>query len=336
MSDTAATTQGTATITQGTVSTTTGNVTNTGSVGNAGSVGNIINSGTTAASTTTTTQTTGDGKIAWGEKWREELSGGDAKKLSQLQRYASPTDYVNATFALRQKMDSGELKAAATKPPENATPEQMTEWRKENGIPEKPEGYLEGLPDGVVIGDQDKKMFGTFAEAMHKANMPPAAVHAALGWYYSNFENIEAEQVTADKQTLASSEDAMRSAWGADYRTNTNMISSYLSTLAGQDGKNVVADALMSARAGDGTPLLHMPQMLGWLATLAREAGGAITVPAAQGMTQAATVESRINEIEAMMKPTSPQYRNYLSNPAIEAEYRKLIEARERLKARAA
>src|SRR5688572_23894721 len=93
----------------------------------------------------------------WPADWRQKLAGEDKKTLERLGRMASPADLLKSYRALEQKISAGELKKGL---PENATPEQVAEWRREQGLPEKPEGYLENLslPDGVVLGEADKPM----------------------------------------------------------------------------------------------------------------------------------------------------------------------------------
>src|SRR5215471_1543289 len=72
----------------------------------------------------------------YGEDWRERLAGSDAKKLDQLKRYADPSAFASAHFGLTDRIARGELKAPAKPLAADATAEQKTEWRKEQGLPE--------------------------------------------------------------------------------------------------------------------------------------------------------------------------------------------------------
>src|SRR3990172_7165987 len=51
---------------------------------------------------------------------RQQYAGDDPKKLSRLERYASPKAALDALFAAQQRISSGELKAALSP---DATPE---------------------------------------------------------------------------------------------------------------------------------------------------------------------------------------------------------------------
>ena len=74
----------------------------------------------------------------WPDDWREQLAAGDEGLLKQLKRYASPANYAKAGFEAQQRLRAGQAKEPL---PENPTPEQITAWRKDNGIPEAPDGY---------------------------------------------------------------------------------------------------------------------------------------------------------------------------------------------------
>jgi hypothetical protein len=106
--------------------------------------------------------------------WRKSVSGGDEKAVKTFERFATLGDLGKAYREAQAKISSGEL----AKPlPKDATPEQIKAYREGNGIPEKPEGYFEKLPNGLVIGEDDKPLFEGFAKSMHELNAPPAMIH---------------------------------------------------------------------------------------------------------------------------------------------------------------
>ncbi len=80
--------------------------------------------------------------------WRKQVSGGDEAAAKLLERYTTADAFGKAHLEAVKKISAGEF----AKPlPKDAKPEQVTEWRKANGIPEKPEDYFEKLPNGRVI-----------------------------------------------------------------------------------------------------------------------------------------------------------------------------------------
>lgn len=264
----------------------------------------------------------------WSDKWREDYAKGDDKRLSTLQRYQSPAAVLDALFAARQRIDSGELKAAL---PKDATPEQITEYRKANGIPDKAEGYLADLPKEIKVEDWNRDAVKAFTEAMHKVNASPDVVRAALAWQHANEDQQIDQRVHADQSLQRETEDSLRAEWGPEYRTNLNHIHSFLDAAAPQD----VRDRLLDARTPDGKPLVGTPEVVRWLSGLAREWLPVSSVKGIGGTGDVgANVDNRIAEITKMMGDSNSAYWKGAQADAIQKEYRDLIDAQNRVKAR--
>lgn len=265
---------------------------------------------------------------AWGDNWRETYAGTDSARLNVLKRYTDPKAVLDAHFALKQKVDSGELKSV--KPlAKDATPEQIAAYRAENGIPANAGDYLANLPNGLVIGEADKPTLTNFAEAMHKANMPPAVVHQAIGWYNQWQEQQAADIAKASKEAKQKGEDELRATWGADFKTNLNLANDFLAQTAGEE----MADSLANAVLPDGTVLGDNPKALQWLAKMAREVNPVATLLPNGGGGTGASVDSRIAEIEKTMRTNRAAYNK---DTKMQDEYRKLIDARQKMQARKA
>jgi len=235
---------------------------------------------------------------------------------------------LDAHFALKQRVDSGELKTS--KPlAKDATPEQVTAWRAENGIPANAGDYLTNMPNGLVIGEADKPVMTAFAEAMHKANMPPAAVHQAVAWYNQWQEQQAADIVKAEKEAKQRGEEELRTTWGPEYRTNLNLANDFLTTSAGEE----LADVLTNAVLPDGTLLGDNPKVLQWVAKIAREVNPVATLLPNGGGGTGASVDSRIAEIEKTMRTNRAAYNK---DVVMQKEYVQLIEARQKMTARKA
>lgn len=271
-------------------------------------------------------------KSVWGDDWRETYASADDKRLNVLKRYASPKDMLDAHFALKQKVDSGELKVV--KPlPANANAQEVSQYRKDNGIPENAGEYLTNLPNGLVIGEADKPALTAFAEAMHKANTPPAVVHQAIGWYNAWQEKQSADIVAADKAAKAATEDTLRADWGNSYRANLNVANDFLVQSAGAE----LAKDLVEAVLPNGTRLGDSAKALQWLAKTALEFNPAATlVPNSGGTIGGGGIEARIGEINKLMAKQGSEYWKGPKSEAIQAEYRQLITAREKMKGRTA
>ena len=264
----------------------------------------------------------------WREDWRDVMAAGDEKERKRLDRFRSPVDVYKSARELEKKMSSGDVKAKLAA---DATEEQITAWRKDNGIPEKPEGYLEKLPAGLVIGDDDKPMLEGYLAEVHGANASPEVVAKTLDWYYRQQEVAAEAQVDADKVFKQSAEDALRAEWGAEYRGNVNSIMSFLDAAPPTDDGIPLKGLLMGARLSDGTLLGNNPTALKWLASLAQEANPAGFIAPGAGTSQADSVAAEIAKIEGVMRTDR---KTYDKDEKMQARLRQLYDAEAKLASR--
>lgn len=272
------------------------------------------------------TEPKGEPKGDFPDDWRERLAGGDEKKLAQLKRYSSLATWSEAGFAARQKISSGEYKRALAA---DAPEEEIKAWRAENGIPAEPGEYLKHLPDGLAIGDAEKPLYDKYLAQMHGLNADPKTVAGSIAAFKAIEEDILAAQVAADRTFWTGAEDALRSEWGGEYRANINVYSNFLDSLPDGLGKMIQADA----RFADGTKLKDHPAFIKAMVGLALELNPAGTVVPA-GTDQAKTIEDELASIKATMgDPSSPYNRD---GGKTQGRYLQLLEARDRMKSRAA
>lgn len=255
----------------------------------------------------------------WPENWRETVSKDDAKKLAQLQRYASPQVMADALFAAQERIRSGELKPVLAK---NATPEQLKEWRTAHGIPETADKYNLG---DVKIDETDKPMMDAVISSLHAANATPEVVQATAKAWNTIKKNAMDNQATADLATQQASEDALRAEWGTEFRRNINIVHGLLDGAASPGLK----DKLLGGRMADGTPIGSSPEVLKMLVGLALIQNPAgVVVPNGNGNVEA-TVDAEIDTIEKRMRTDR---KGYDKDEKQQARYRELLDAREKLK----
>lgn len=298
---------------------------------------------TTAAPTTATadapktalTSTGDDGKgapagSAWREDWRDAMAAADPASRQRLERMQSPEAVWTSYRALEQKLSSGEYKPTL---PADAKPEEVAAWRTANGIPDKPEGYLEKLPAGLVIGDADLPVVQDFLAVAHADNATPKQAHNFIQWHYKNQEAQGAKQAEADTAYLAATEDALRAEWGPEYRANQTATVALIQTLAPKG----VLEKLNGARmdGGGGRMLLADADVMRFMAGLAREINPAATVVPGAGASAGAGIAERKQAMEKMMGDRGSEYWKGPKAAAMQAEYRQLIEAEQRQAARA-
>jgi hypothetical protein len=257
--------------------------------------------------------------------WRKDIAGENAEHLKTLERFASPKAMFESYTALRAKMSSGELKEA--KPfPDKGTPEEQNAWRKEQGLPEKPEGYYEHLKfdDGLVIGEADKPGVDAFLKSAHAANYTPAQAKAAVAWYFEQQDAAAEARAAEDAKIAQTVQDKLRAEWGGDYRTNMNGIKALLSTAPAG-----VADKVMNTRMADGTPLMSDPDYLRFMTSLYRQINPVSTVvPAGDEAAMAKSIDDEIAQIRDVMRTNRSKYNG---DAKMQARYRDLLSAQERM-----
>lgn len=268
---------------------------------------------------------------AWREDWRQAMAGKNDDDLKKLNRYKDPANIWKAYRSLDQKLRSGEY---TRNQPQTDDAEELKAWRKEVGVPETPEGYLEKMPEGLEIPGEDQPLIDRYFERMHAKGASPKHVHDGLEWYYETQQALAEERTEADKEFRTRSEDELRSEWGPEYRGNINTMRVMLESYA-PDG---LKEEILTARTDEGTLLGDHPGFLRMLVNLSSEINPQGIVTPSLGEDRMASIETRIKELEAEMGDTKARSGpdSYWNNQAKQEEYRRLLELQDKHKSRAA
>lgn len=266
--------------------------------------------------------------------WQDRIvtaAGGDKSHYKALEPYADESAWVRAQFALRQKMASGEYKAAPQPFPEKGTDEDKANWRKEHGVPDKPELYVEKLaaPKGFVPGENDKPGLDRLAKYAIEKNWSQERYNDAIAAYWNEVENVTNARDEADGQYHKQAEDALRADWGQDYRRNVNAVHNLIN-----GAPQGVRERMMGGRTADGRLIGDDPHILKWLADLSMQAN-----PHASILPPGGTIEglsSRKAEIDKLISDRRSDYYRGPNADKLQAEYRQILEVEERTRSRAA
>ena len=257
----------------------------------------------------------------WPADWRQTVSKSDAKVLTRLERYASPEAAMQALIEAQNRISKGDLKPALGK---NATPEQLAEWRSANGIPEAADKY--DLGKGATDGFQPELLAEVLNKA-HATNQTPEQVKATLDAWRGIQTKVAEQRAEADFDLQTKGEDALRQEWGPEFRRNINLIHGMLDGSATPQLK----DALLGGRLADGTPIGSSPEALKFLVGLALIQNPAgVVVPGAM----ANPLKGVDDEIGAIEKTMRTNRADYNKDERMQARYRELLGAREKLKPR--
>lgn len=263
------------------------------------------------------------GEGYWPADWRDTVSKGDAKILARMGRYASPAAAMEALVAAQNRISAGELKPVLGK---NATPEQVKEYREALGIPETPDKY--DLGKDIKIEGMDPTLLGEVLKEAHESNQTPDQVKATLKAWSKISQSVKEQQYESDVNIQKTSEDALRAEWGTEYRRNINIIHGMLDGAASPGLK----DAIMGGRLADGTPIGSSPDALKFLVGLALiQNPTGVVVPGSEANPMKG-VEEELAKIDQTMKTNRAAYNK---DEKMQARYRELLVAKEKLKPRA-
>ena len=257
------------------------------------------------------------------DNWRDMLAGGDAKLRHRLDRFASPAALGKSWLAAQQKITSGEVRRAR---PEGDTGDAqyhqaLESWRVRAGVPATPQGYLDNLPLGRVVGEADQPLIDEFLTEMHAADAPAQYIHAALGWYYDLIERQLAKRADNDLAQLDESEAEMRAQWGSDYAPNLNAVHS-LFAVHGPEG---LLDKIIDARLPDGRTLGNHADTIRFFVALARQLNPRGTVAPSNAKTALKSIQEEKAALQAEQADTDGPYWKGPDANAKQARYRELL-----------
>ncbi len=233
------------------------------------------------------------------DDWRDQvvassgLEGDEAKKLSNyLGRYSTPEAAFKAGHDSAIKIRAGEI---STGLPEDATPEQLQEYREANGIPETSEGYELSLDEGLILGEEDQGIMPAVFDMAHKHNLSTEAMsdltNAMLIGRQAEMEKIY-QQDGLDEQ---SARQALKEQWGNNTDANMNMFQNFVNKLP-----ESVREDFVNARLDGGMGVVHNPDLIMYFADLERQINPLASVmPQSDGAR--ATLQSELDALTKRM-----------------------------------
>jgi len=148
------------------------------------------------------------------EGWQSKLGGElrnhpSLKTIDSLETLAK--NYVHTKSMVGRKLEA---------PGEDASPQQIAEWRKVIGAPESADQYGSLRPEAVPEDLWDAGAESEFRELAHRHNLPPAAVRDIVSYYadevMGNAQNFQAEEAEFLKSEVYS----LKAEWGTEFDAN--------------------------------------------------------------------------------------------------------------------
>lgn len=268
---------------------------------------------------------------AFGDKWREDLAGGDADAAKDLAKYTDPKAVYKSLRDLQTKISKGELKAPPAALPANATDEQKTAWRAAQGLPATKDDYVKALqlPNGVVLGEADKPLLDSFAQRMFDEGGSQAELNRAVSWFYQAQDAAEQARNEADGGFKTEAMVTLRTEWGNDYNQNMGAFGAFKALLP-ED-----LQALMfTARTPDGQILGNHPAFIKAGAAMGREINPAAAIVPNNSLDAVKSMETEIGDLEKLMGDQRSEYWRGPKANQMQARYRELQDGLAKVRSR--
>jgi len=257
------------------------------------------------------------------DDWRTQLvdsmgldDEGKASAVKMLERVTDLKSLGKNYFEAQNKIRSG-LAQNTNVLADDATPEQVAEWREANGVPETPEGYELALDDGLVLGEEDNRIMGEVFKAAHGMNLSTDQMSQLTNAMLGAREAEAQAFIQQDGLDTQTAQRQLQDTWGPDYQTNLNMINGLVEQLP-----ESIRDDFKSARLANGQALFNSPEVAVFLADVARKLNPAGTVvPNSNNPTQAIT-----DEIKALEKRMGTD--EWFKDSAAQKRYQDLVTAK--------
>lgn len=247
------------------------------------------------------------------DNWREMVAGEDEDMLKLLKRYGSMAGVAKALRETQATLRSSKVQREMPDPKDEKA---IAEWRKEQGIPEKPEGYKLPEPLTKRLVDDDKPILANFMERMHGKNWVPAQIQDTVEWYADFQEEIAAKIAAQDEQAKEAADDVLRQNWARDeYKPGL--------TLAKRFWEASGVEGLAEARLPDGRKLGNIAEFIMWSSDQGRERFGDVVFSSGDAETKHS---SRKAEIEEIMKNDIDSY----FAKGLDKEYAQIVERDEK------
>lgn len=273
----------------------------------------------------------GAAAFTWGDGWRQHIAHGSTdpeKELKQLERYESPEQVWKKARELERRMSAGELRPIL---PKNASPDEVKAYRAAHGIPEAPEGYKVDMPAGKEPPKEDDAFLKAFQKSAHEANYSQDQFNAAVAMFYSEVDRQQEAISEAERELEQKTEDQLRQEWQGDYRANKAMAEALLAR-----APQGFRDRFMNGYLADHTPIRASAEAWKWLVQMEREINPAATVVPGSTANVGQTVEAELIELKKLMGDQNSKYWKGPEADKLQARYRDLLTAQEKLKAKAA
>lgn len=177
--------------------------------------------------------------------WKKEIAGDDEKLFKKIDKYNSPKDVALALIEAQQLISSTR---ALPKLGDNATPEEIAQYRDIAGIPNEAKDY----DIGENIPEEYKGVIDKYLEVAHENNRHPTTVKQNIADYLKIEDAARQALVTQITKAQEETQAQLKQNWGDHYEVNKTAVDNFLTKTFGEESEKV-----LEAYLPDGTKLRH-------------------------------------------------------------------------------
>jgi hypothetical protein len=242
--------------------------------------------------------------------WAKHLPEDFGDFRNKLANYRNPLQLAKALHSANQVISK---KGIIPLTPESSAAE-VSAYRKQMGVPDKPEGYWEGVNTEVGEGlNFDQNIADQYLVVAHKHNIPAAAMKDLIA---VNKQQAEI-QLAAEQQRVAEGRthgrEQLRQVWRADFERNMGFAE-----------KGVALE-----KGNPNTFGFRDPEVVRIVAGLTRRLGEDVLAGAGPALPQG-TYELKATAMDIIQNPANKDYQKYRSgDPDVRSRVRRMLEQSE-------
>lgn len=269
------------------------------------------------------------------EDFKKSMAGDDADAQAFLNKYSDPAQAFKAWKSAVSKLSEG---GRVKVPGENATAEELAEFNKAIGLPEKVEDYkITAKVDGYEVSDVDKTALTDITAKVHDALAKGAKPNDIVNLAHQTYLDIAAQNLIAVEERAADlaveGEAENRKLWGDDkYKPNIQLaLAAAQQFFPSQDTAEF--EKFMGLKLETGHALFDHPIIQRMFLQIGKAAGvgeDPFFLATQTNNPAGFDIDKRLGEIRSMRNGNADQRKQYadLSKPGGELE--KLLAAKAR------
>ncbi|MGF1631983.1 MAG: hypothetical protein ACFCUT_21105 [Kiloniellaceae bacterium] len=269
----------------------------------------------TAGDAAAPTSDNDSGSTAQAPDWRAAISEPGLRRVAE--KFTSPAEVVKSYAALQSR-----LGRSVVKPGPDAGPEELAAYRRQLGVPERPEGYEvslpKNLPEPLRRDPAAEPLQQDFLKAMHEVGASNAVVQKALDWYYGNVTQGLAQQEKGAAERRAEAEAGLRREWGGDHQRNLTFAQRAVQTF----GDDAFVEFL-EGQSVDGVKLGDHPAFVRAFAAIGRSMGEDVPL-VGEGEAGGGSLQARIDSLHALQDSDPQKYASRAVQGELQSLYGRL------------